>query len=98
MIRRPPRSTLFPYTTLFRSAQDKKAHQRDIVLGADRSLTVRTARARPDNGKIPGQPVDDDIQEAAENCSQDERHDGGHGLAHHNLSIYAIFAVSATHC
>src|SRR2546427_2781567 len=23
MIRRPPRSTLFPYTTLFRSAQDK---------------------------------------------------------------------------
>src|SRR3712207_8474554 len=25
MIRRPPRSTLFPYTTLFRSAQDKAA-------------------------------------------------------------------------
>src|SRR5690348_17555466 len=24
MIRRPPRSTLFPYTTLFRSPQDKK--------------------------------------------------------------------------
>src|SRR5260221_11147980 len=24
MIRRPPRSTLFPYTTLFRSAVDKK--------------------------------------------------------------------------
>src|SRR5260370_41836567 len=25
MIRRPPRSTLFPYTTLFRSAKDKGA-------------------------------------------------------------------------
>src|SRR3712207_2167911 len=25
MIRRPPRSTLFPYTTLFRSAQDRRA-------------------------------------------------------------------------
>src|SRR5258708_29230159 len=25
MIRRPPRSTLFPYTTLFRSGQDAKA-------------------------------------------------------------------------
>src|SRR2546430_4669340 len=25
MIRRPPRSTLFPYTTLFRSAQGKRA-------------------------------------------------------------------------
>src|SRR2546430_3135174 len=32
MIRRPPRSTLFPYTTLFRSAQQRlldDAHQRD---------------------------------------------------------------------
>src|SRR3712207_6852333 len=31
MIRRPPRSTLFPYTTLFRSAKDRRAiiQQRD---------------------------------------------------------------------
>src|SRR2546430_11575783 len=27
MIRRPPRSTLFPYTTLFRSAVARHAHQ-----------------------------------------------------------------------
>src|SRR2546425_1357005 len=27
MIRRPPRSTLFPYTTLFRSLDDYPAHQ-----------------------------------------------------------------------
>src|SRR5258706_2068941 len=27
MIRRPPRSTLFPYTTLFRSIKDLAAHQ-----------------------------------------------------------------------
>src|SRR5688572_31126567 len=26
MIRRPPRSTLFPYTTLFRSAQDRRGN------------------------------------------------------------------------
>src|SRR5260221_6270862 len=26
MIRRPPRSTLFPYTTLFRSRQDRDPH------------------------------------------------------------------------
>src|SRR2546430_10704286 len=33
MIRRPPRSTLFPYTTLFRSDEDEKAKekQRDDV-------------------------------------------------------------------
>src|SRR2546430_8608818 len=27
MIRRPPRSTLFPYTTLFRSRPDQRGHQ-----------------------------------------------------------------------
>src|SRR2546423_7740146 len=33
MIRRPPRSTLFPYTTLFRSHRDLKPE--NIMLGAD---------------------------------------------------------------
>src|SRR5947208_8039193 len=28
MIRRPPRSTLFPYTTLFRSEQERDQHDR----------------------------------------------------------------------
>src|SRR2546430_11117866 len=36
MIRRPPRSTLFPYTTLFRSAREAPVysdlHQKDIVV------------------------------------------------------------------
>src|SRR5256885_3842600 len=31
MIRRPPRSTLFPYTTLFRSCQQPGTAQRSIV-------------------------------------------------------------------
>src|SRR3712207_7157508 len=33
MIRRPPRSTLFPYTTLFRSSTDKAAAQQGGDLG-----------------------------------------------------------------
>src|SRR3712207_7793505 len=33
MIRRPPRSTLFPYTTLFRSLQDLQQRWRDADLG-----------------------------------------------------------------
>src|SRR3712207_7136937 len=40
MIRRPPRSTLFPYTTLFRSAvgvEDRAVHARDATRG-DRGL------------------------------------------------------------
>src|SRR2546422_11208652 len=32
MIRRPPRSTLFPYTTLFRSLGEHDAPQPDLVL------------------------------------------------------------------
>src|SRR5258705_7562839 len=40
MIRRPPRSTLFPYTTLFRSVHTAK---RDGWLGASCSSLLRTA-------------------------------------------------------
>src|SRR3712207_8180895 len=40
MIRRPPRSTLFPYTTLFRSAE---VAARLAVLGARRVLDVGCA-------------------------------------------------------
>src|SRR2546426_6374973 len=32
MIRRPPRSTLFPYTTLFRSLSDAKEHVSPVQL------------------------------------------------------------------
>src|SRR5256885_8250142 len=46
MIRRPPRSTLFPYTTLFRS---RKAHGRCVRrLGHERRCGRRRARAHED--------------------------------------------------
>src|SRR3712207_7454441 len=35
MIRRPPRSTLFPYTTLFRSVADRLAHLPHAVRAQD---------------------------------------------------------------
>src|SRR3712207_6852050 len=44
MIRRPPRSTLFPYTTLFRSA---------VALALDRPAARRRALAR----RVPGPPA-----------------------------------------
>src|SRR3712207_7896599 len=49
MIRRPPRSTLFPYTTLFRSRRlaEQHAHARadvgDAVLGIDRPQPANAA-------------------------------------------------------
>src|SRR2546425_8905341 len=35
MIRRPPRSTLFPYTTLFRSSRFKVRDRRELPAGVD---------------------------------------------------------------
>src|SRR2546425_9707587 len=55
MIRRPPRSTLFPYTTLFRSADviHTHAHRGTIVEAHDTQLPWMPATRRP-AGK-PGQ-------------------------------------------
>src|SRR2546425_9557567 len=49
MIRRPPRSTLFPYTTLFRSAQRLGVLRSDAALGRDKgrkSFELRTTERR----------------------------------------------------
>src|SRR2546428_9338005 len=43
MIRRPPRSTLFPYTTLFRSGGDSKCHECMSGLGHEWRLLDRRA-------------------------------------------------------
>src|SRR3712207_7105784 len=52
MIRRPPRSTLFPYTTLFRSEGRRaqgRGRQRPVRRAGDRARLARRRRAaRPD--------------------------------------------------
>src|SRR2546422_10918856 len=40
MIRRPPRSTLFPYTTLFRSLAPERAVRLALVGGADSHAAI----------------------------------------------------------
>src|SRR3712207_7376599 len=45
MIRRPPRSTLFPYTTLFRSNQISRIRQPCSHSGASERISPSTARA-----------------------------------------------------
>src|SRR5437762_6013151 len=45
MLRRPPRSTLFPYTTLFRSRVDRHRHRRGGEGEADRGGGVRVGEA-----------------------------------------------------
>src|SRR2546428_2346509 len=52
MIRRPPRSTLFPYTTLFRSPQDEWPYQQgDLAQLARRNpVQLRSTFVRPGLG------------------------------------------------
>src|SRR2546427_12602951 len=54
MIRRPPRSTLFPYTTLFRSV----VGQRHAVPGGDRPDLVKAVCVEGNEGERPfGRPI-----------------------------------------
>src|SRR3712207_6924627 len=66
MIRRPPRSTLFPYTTLFRSMEDARAllpladppeepvvrSDEAVAAGLDRDPAPRGAHAGVDDGDV----------------------------------------------
>src|SRR5437762_11365302 len=58
MIRRPPRSTLFPYTTLFRSDRDpsprhaeRRRDEHDVGRVLNPSAARRAAAARPRTGR-----------------------------------------------
>src|SRR2546430_12276277 len=53
MIRRPPRSTLFPYTTLFRSGVGPVVH----VAGAERDRSRQVAQPADAARRIPIRPV-----------------------------------------
>src|SRR5256885_10672210 len=66
MIRRPPRSTLFPYTTLFRSRDRRKGHRggRDVSEGLEwwsngvvESCAVRTQSILQYSIRPPLQPL-----------------------------------------
>src|SRR2546429_1217378 len=52
MIRRPPRSTLFPYTTLFRSAGGARCHGRRFRIGrGGRAGRKQTRLGPPDDDR-----------------------------------------------
>src|SRR2546430_9191864 len=65
MIRRPPRSTLFPYTTLFRSVEDHGAGAVDAAAHGVEGDDVGAVRA-----------LDDDVVDAASVAAVPHRHHG----------------------
>src|SRR5256885_11089256 len=58
MIRRPPRSTLFPYTTLFRSGRLLGQTFLGQVMRQDDVRPVADEQAVPDLDPLAGQPLD----------------------------------------
>src|SRR5258706_2320952 len=66
MIRRPPRSTLFPYTTLFRSIHRMVHCVRDFRRG----LLVRHARPRPPAARTAAHSAADRHERSEEHTSE----------------------------
>src|SRR3712207_8002602 len=82
MIRRPPRSTLFPYTTLFRSLHAWSARQADVV---------------ERQGRLPGPGIDAELSLLApgHQCgigSRGDRKSTRLNSSHANIS-YAVFCL-----
>src|SRR3712207_7619604 len=81
MIRRPPRSTLFPYTTLFRSDRLHPRRPRDHRLGrVQRAVRGQLPGDHPDGGALPCRAWQADRKSTRLNSS------------HANIS-YAVFCL-----
>src|SRR3712207_8874668 len=83
MIRRPPRSTLFPYTTLFRSSHRGRTRARPLPPGSSRPGT------RP-SPSAPYCPSANDASRPPEQCA--DRKSTRLNSSHANIS-YAVFCL-----
>src|SRR3712207_8624570 len=87
MIRRPPRSTLFPYTTLFRSGHLREALER--LHGRPRVAGQAPAVVWVDR---PGQRVGDGVEVGADVEAVQDRKSTRLNSSHANIS-YAVFCL-----
>src|SRR5687768_17822227 len=91
MIRRPPTSTLFPYTTLFRSVRGAPAAapqpRRAPSLSSERRCY---GRARPAAGRLQGERVGRGHRPAARVASRSEEHTSEPS---HGYISYAVFCL-----
>src|SRR3712207_7822783 len=84
MIRRPPRSTLFPYTTLFRSSPRSMKH----VLAIDEGTTGVTCLVVREDGRVVGRGY----REITQFYPQPDRKSTRLNSSHANIS-YAVFCL-----
>src|SRR3712207_9147213 len=86
MIRRPPRSTLFPYTTLFRSVD---GHTR-LLLRLEPTVHVELRVRRLDEQR--GQRADDQAEDRHDGDELEDRKSTRLNSSHANIS-YAVFCL-----
>src|SRR5258708_19110524 len=96
MIRRPPRSTLFPYTTLFRSLVEVRIGDRQEAQPLEHRM-VRIGRLL-EHAHVEGEPRQLAIDEAARRRSADAHHLGQDRKStrlnsSHQIISYAVFCL-----
>src|SRR5947209_16564250 len=97
MIRRPPRSTLFSYTTLFRSRENIKAHWARCVQTHDHYEAEYRIRSQKGDYRwyraraVPLRNADGDASRWYGTCSED-RKSTRLNSSHANIS-YAVFCL-----
>src|SRR3712207_8046470 len=101
MIRRPPRSTLFPYTTLFRSqagaaliaaARDAFAAGFDIVVIVCAAIALVAAVLAAVFIRAPGAGAGQDIEQEPPEAAPADRKSTRLNSSHANIS-YAVFCL-----
>src|SRR5258705_1952776 len=74
MIRRPPRSTLFPYTTLFRSRRDPRIYAIDFKAALKRennkTPNAIVSRSKVQADRLDGESVGDPANRSEEHTSE----------------------------
>src|SRR3712207_8087916 len=98
MIRRPPRSTLFPYTTLFRSVEALPAYEEEARARIDASTTVDEL-GEVERTTVGRSSLLSDLQRKLGSLPADERKSAGQdrkstrlNSSHANIS-YAVFCL-----
>src|SRR2546426_3903747 len=69
MIRRPPRSTLFPYTTLFRSLRESEERFRSVVDSANDGILVYDKQLNVIAGNLAAERSEEHTSELQSPCN-----------------------------
>src|SRR3712207_8521092 len=96
MIRRPPRSTLFPYTTLFRSRRFRAGPRRSSRRSSSFSLPEAPPRGPPTTSVRPGDRKSTRLNSSHANisyavfCLKKKKHRTYHLISHTPFLSYTI--------